>query len=739
MKRMLNHNKSGFGRAVLIVILAVGLVVPDVVHRSAFNTSAFVIEQGVSHINPVASAPSSLLFTSGLTLTVTNTSLDLNGDTWSPVALVINPGPDGISLAEALKAVEADTAAHETIQFDPSLNGATILVDQPLTAIWRDGLTLDGDIDDDGVPDIILEGAGIYSHGLTLQGASRVIIEGLELRNFTGAGLMIGNNPPQGISDFGNLVIRNNTITNMLEDGILLSIQGTDHATIHDVEIVGNVLQNNRTGIKISPGLSTGASDNHISNVAVISNTITNSGYNIGIFVSSASIAGNSRNTINDIEIRGNQLNGHTNTSILVDAANQADCHNNTIQGLVIAGNQVDGTPVTIELISVGESGANATGNLLSEVAITDNVLTGGGIQFGGATGSNASGNTISNVQVDRNHITACAANGIYLVSGSGGAHDNLFENVFLGNNFVKDCHDAGVLLHGESWTSPNNILRDVHMANLTLVANGVGSSWAGGINVNSKYYSNLIQVITVTNTILWGNGGGDAIRGSITPDRVAYSLLNDLRFTGSDGNFYQDPGFADPASQDYRLGPGSACLDSGDPAAVGTGPQDLDLRARVWDGDGDLLPVVDRGAWEYGSPLTQEIVLRGNGYEIRAGDSLPAPWDGTHFGAAAVGGGGTTQVFTIQNTGDLPLVLDGIPVVSIAGMHPSNFSVSMQAQTPIAPGSSTSFTLVFTPSALGLRQATVVIPNDDSDENPYTFAIEGWGQSCQYLPLVIH
>ena len=39
-----------------------------------------------------------------------------------------------------------------------------------------------------------------------------------------------------------------------------------------------------------------------------------------------------------------------------------------------------------------------------------------------------------------------------------------------------------------------------------------------------------------------------------------------------------------------------------------------------------------------------------------------------------------------------------------------------------------TTFTITFDPAAAGLRSATVTIANDDSDEDPYVFNIEGTG-----------
>ena len=52
------------------------------------------------------------------------------------------------------------------------------------------------------------------------------------------------------------------------------------------------------------------------------------------------------------------------------------------------------------------------------------------------------------------------------------------------------------------------------------------------------------------------------------------------------------------------------------------------------------------------------------------------------------------------------------------------------------------SFTITFTPQAAGLRQAVVIIANNDADENPYTFAIQGTGTVAPparlFLPLVL-
>jgi len=47
---------------------------------------------------------------------------------------------------------------------------------------------------------------------------------------------------------------------------------------------------------------------------------------------------------------------------------------------------------------------------------------------------------------------------------------------------------------------------------------------------------------------------------------------------------------------------------------------------------------------------------------------------------------------------------------------------------SPVAVAGSTTFEVTFDPSAGGTRVATLNIANDDSDENPYNFSINGTG-----------
>ncbi len=121
------------------------------------------------------------------------------------------------------------------------------------------------------------------------------------------------------------------------------------------------------------------------------------------------------------------------------------------------------------------------------------------------------------------------------------------------------------------------------------------------------------------------------------------------------------------------------------------------------------------------------EINIKGNNTTIADGKTIPSTLDDTDFGNVGVSSGSVTHTFTIENTGGGTLTL-GANAVSISGGQSGDFSVTTQPATTVEAGSSTTFTIQFDPSAAGTRSTTVNIANDDSDENPYNFSIQGTG-----------
>ncbi|TJY35860.1 choice-of-anchor D domain-containing protein [Pontimicrobium aquaticum] len=133
------------------------------------------------------------------------------------------------------------------------------------------------------------------------------------------------------------------------------------------------------------------------------------------------------------------------------------------------------------------------------------------------------------------------------------------------------------------------------------------------------------------------------------------------------------------------------------------------------------------------GYPKTPEINITGLGNTINDGDTTPSVTDDTDFGTVNVAGGTNPNTFTIQNTGTAALSLTGAsPYVTISGTNAADFAVTTAPANTIASSGSTTFVITFDPSAAGIRTATVSIANDDSNENPYNFDIEGNG----YVPV---
>jgi Secretion system C-terminal sorting domain/PKD-like domain/NHL repeat len=167
---------------------------------------------------------------------------------------------------------------------------------------------------------------------------------------------------------------------------------------------------------------------------------------------------------------------------------------------------------------------------------------------------------------------------------------------------------------------------------------------------------------------------------------------------------------------------------------------------------DGGNLYVADQGNDRIRkiAPPAPEINLKGAfALSIANGATAPTTADQRNFGSVDVSAGTKTISFVIENTGSGVLTLSGAPIVAISGANAADFTVSTQPlalvpaqRTEIVPNGfggfeerirtgSTSFVITFDPSAEGTRTATVSIANDDADENPYTFAIQGTGTVC--------
>ncbi|CAG0962195.1 hypothetical protein ANAEL_00693 [Anaerolineales bacterium] len=125
------------------------------------------------------------------------------------------------------------------------------------------------------------------------------------------------------------------------------------------------------------------------------------------------------------------------------------------------------------------------------------------------------------------------------------------------------------------------------------------------------------------------------------------------------------------------------------------------------------------------GARITAGIDVLGNGASITDGDNSPSLTDHTQFGSTALGGS-ITRTYTILNTSGTVVLYLG--TVTIGGAQAGDFSVTAAPSATVAPNGSTTFSVTFSPSAAGARNATISFINNDNDESPYNWSIQGTG-----------
>ncbi|MCA0234309.1 MAG: choice-of-anchor D domain-containing protein, partial [Bacteroidetes bacterium] len=124
----------------------------------------------------------------------------------------------------------------------------------------------------------------------------------------------------------------------------------------------------------------------------------------------------------------------------------------------------------------------------------------------------------------------------------------------------------------------------------------------------------------------------------------------------------------------------------------------------------------VASGAMQY----YPEIDVAGNAISITDGDTSPSDDDHTNFGDVLIGNT-LTRTYTIKNTGFKQLTIS-----KIESSNPLFVVGATSTTSPLAINSTTTFTVTFSPAALGAQTATITITNDDCNEAPYDFVVRG-------------
>ena len=109
---------------------------------------------------------------------------------------------------------------------------------------------------------------------------------------------------------------------------------------------------------------------------------------------------------------------------------------------------------------------------------------------------------------------------------------------------------------------------------------------------------------------------------------------------------------------------------------------------------------------------------------DITNGDITPSGTDNTLFAAQFIGSS-QSKSFRINNEGTANLTISSI---TIGGTNPGDFTITASPATTITPSTLELLEITFSPLASGVRTAIVSIANNDSDENPFTFMVQGTG-----------
>lgn len=149
----------------------------------------------------------------------------------------------------------------------------------------------------------------------------------------------------------------------------------------------------------------------------------------------------------------------------------------------------------------------------------------------------------------------------------------------------------------------------------------------------------------------------------------------------------------------------------------AGDGPRTATLTIANNDADEGSYTIVLQGTGAGVVAGSPEINLRVNGIDVLSGGTFDfGPTNST-----------LSRTVTIDNFGSGALNLTGVPfLVSVSGTNAGEFVVTQPAANTVAAGNNISFSVAFTPSGIGVRTATLTIPNNDGNENPYTITLQG-------------
>jgi len=285
---------------------------------------------------------------------------------------------------------------------------------------------------------------------------------------------------------------------------------------------------------------------------------------------------------------------------------------------LVRAGEYAENISLKTGVDVLGEGGSDVTllqgtgtGSVVNATHVSDAQLEGFTISGGGSLSHDAGVKIYGGSPLIRSNLVENNTNGVYIhgestatiesntISENGDVSNAsldygivcLHANVTIVNNLIAGNLETGVYI---GWEDSAN----TKLTNNTIVGNGDEGIWcyrASAIIKNNIIVENAIGVLassgaapTIDNNDVWNNSSAD------------YHTLSGGVAGPGPGDISSDPLFDATLPGLYRLSTGSPCIDAGDNSALGLPATDIHGDARIIDGDGDSVDVVDMGADEF-------------------------------------------------------------------------------------------------------------------------------------------
>ena len=395
-------------------------------YASGTSTSIAVIA------GETATANIALAETPVSSLTVTTTADGVNGDTANTRTLSLSPGPDGISLREAILAVNHTQGAH-TITFSPSLVGRSIGLLSPLPIVVRDSTSIIGAPGSDGAPGVTLDGSGTNCcEALMRIEGSAITVSGLRFANFPQQALKV--------------------------------VLGLDKLTLTDLTFAGNVFDNRpstakATGIFLTSGAYNNFTPGLLARVNITANTF------IHIQGDGDAILVGSDGVVEGLDV---SYNTFVDCNLGVELAHGRGS-NNIYRGTRIHGNSFTGTlSASIDMASY-----TGTGNLIDSTSIYGNRFTTDVnwalLAIAGETGS--TGNTISTLSF-ANNVVDRSSSGVGVIGGNQGANGNQVSGVRMTNNTF--YRSSGVMVNVDGSAASGNSITGFDLRNSIFWSPGV-------------------------------------------------------------------------------------------------------------------------------------------------------------------------------------------------------------------------------------------------------------------------